>query len=183
MKISKENKVELFKSLASQPLYEVGVAYNMDRFYKNKVAIKNAVYKIYNDIRHKPEDYGLAIETVNLVVDAVQNRSAAPSTSLQVDNTKLETKELLGNIQGKTLRLLDRRLDLLSKSKKKLESVSLTQLGTLAGIIFDKNQIIKGEATQHVAVHAKIDKDMSPDQLIEFVQKTREGHFEENTKK
>ena len=183
MKLTQETQVELFKSLASTHLYEAGVNYNFDRFYKNKTSVKNAVYKIYNNIKNNPQDYGVTMETAELVAKAVSGRSAAPGARQVIDVSKLDTKEVLATLQGKSMNLLNKKLDAIGKSRKKLDAVSLSQLGTITGILFDKNQIIKGEATQNIAVHAKIEKDMSPEALMELVQKERESNFVQNTQK
>ena len=49
-------------------------------------------------------------------------------------------------------------------------------LATTVGILFDKGQIIQGEATENVAVLAKIKSDMSPEEMMDAVLKMREIH-------
>ena len=63
---------------------------------------------------------------------------------------------------------------MLNKSRKALNQQSLPALTTAFAILFDKSQIIKGEATEHVAVMGKIDSDIKPEQAIDMVLKMRE---------
>ena len=42
---------------------------------------------------------------------------------------------------------------------------------------FDKSQIVRGQATEHIAMKAKITKDLSPTERLELVMKYREKNI------
>jgi hypothetical protein len=181
MTLSEEKKGLLFKMLASKSIYETGVEFGLDKHYKDSTAVKNAVYRIYRQVCTDPGKFSITPETVQLVSDIVSNRSVVTKT----ETTLREKKDELANADFKTIllngrqsayRLLQSKMERIGSSKKRLDEVNVSSLAQVFGILFDKAQIIQGEATENVAVLAKVDKDMNPDDAIAMVLKSRELH-------
>ncbi len=174
MKLSEETKAEIFKKLASKPTLEVGVEFGLDKFFKNTRAVRNKVYATYQQVRQNPDFYKVGPDVVALVEQAMSARAVEGSTSNAVVDDKTEIKEIVTNIRDKTFKLIDKKLDRVSKSRAKLDAISFKDLGIIACISFDKTQILKGESTENIAVLAKIDKNLSPEEMIALVLKNRE---------
>lgn len=176
--LTNEKKGFIFKMLAHKPFYETGIEFGFDKHYRDANSIKGAMYRIYTQVRAEPSKYGVSQETVDLVVDIVSKRSTAnylPTLREQNDaKENIDIKELVLSGRQKAMILVHRKLEMIGKSKKKLNETNLGTLATVAAILFDKGQIIKGEATENVAVLGKIDTNMSPDQALDMVLKMRE---------
>lgn len=168
----------LFKMLASKTLYETGIEFGFDKHYKDERAVNNAVYKIYLAVKNEPEKYLITQEVVDMVVANVSNRNMGKRDGVLKEKNqaldKQDIKELVITGRKKALELVHMKMERLGKSNKKLDEVPITALAQAFGILFDKGQIIQGMATENVAVLAKIDKDIKPEDAIEMVLKMRE---------
>ena len=177
LNLTDDQKIGLFKALANKSLYEVGVDFGFEKHYSNPKSIKAKVYQIYSQIKSEPEKFTIQKETVDLVVNAVSSRSIAPVK----DNPKItelednDIKTLSLSNRDLTATILRKKLIKLDKSKKALDNISLPQLATTFGILFDKAQIIQGQATEHIIQLSKIDADLSPEKAMEMVLKMREA--------
>ena len=182
LKLNEAKKAALFKKLATNTLLKVGMEMELDKHYKSMESMKTAVYKIYNEVRATPSVFGISDDTVDLVVSNVSKRSVSaggegrqPETlreEMEIKTTDIKSMIVSG--RNTAMGLINKKLDYLQRHPKALKETSITQLGTLFGIIFDKGQIIQGQATEHVAVMSKIDKNMKPDEAITRVLRMRE---------
>lgn len=163
MELTKDQQVELVKSLATKSMLEAGTAMGLDTQYKDSRAIRNAVTSVYKKIQKKPEEYGLTQEVLELIMKSVSDRKIATITPQKPVKVE-EDLDMTGLLQGaaeKSLKLINLKLDRLSRNKKNLDRISFAQLNTIAGTAIDKSRLIAGEATEHIAMIAKVDKDMS----------------------
>lgn len=189
MRFGKEKEVEIFKALAQKSALQVGLDYGFDKVYKDNRAIRNAVQNIYTRLKNNSSEYGLTNEVVEIVENGMAERKKAlvgitqPSLADKKDHEPLDIKDAMTAIRDKTFNLINQKLDMLSSSKKKLDNISFKELGVIGGIAFDKTQILKGEATEHIAVVAKIDDNVSPEQALDIALRSREATVEGNTKK
>lgn len=176
MRITDNQKVEIFKALASKPLYEVGLDFGLNEYYKKPASVKNAVYRIYKEVKMQPEKFNISSETVEVITGVVGNRIVAskepvhPDSPEDFDFTTITTKT-----RDKALGILGKKLDRINASRSKIDKVSVGELAKVFGILFDKGQIIQGQATENIAmlsVHIK--DDLSPDDAIGMVLKMRE---------
>lgn len=168
--------------LAEKPLYETGVAFGLDKQYSTAVAVKNKVYRIYQEVKKDPEKYGLSPDLCDTIVTLVSNRGAekAQGPSLYEQKEVQAAKEgdindliLTGRV--KAMKLVHKKLDMM-QTRKAVKDVSLPQLVTAAAILFDKGQIVSGQATENVALMAKIDGNIPPEQALDLIIKMREAH-------
>ena len=180
MQLTDDKKAALFRKLASSTLYDVGIEFGLDKHYKNATGVKNRVYAIYKDVVLNYEKYSVHPDTVDLVKSAVSSRKVAvgtQSTTLAEKNVEIQTKDIKALTTGSrdsAGRLIANKLDYLEKHPRALEKESLVNLGKIFGILFDKSQIISGQATEHVALMGRIDANMTPEEAIQAVLRSRE---------
>ncbi len=192
MRFGPEKQAEIFKKLAYKSAYQVGLEFGLDKVYSTPKVIRDVVNGIRYTVRNNPDkyrDYGITDEVIRIVDEAAKQRNVAPgankrSLAEQRDIEDVDIKHLMKNVRNKAFVLIDKKLDILGKSRKKLEKVSFKELGTVAGISFDKMQILNGEATEHIAMKAKIDtKNMTPDEILEKISELRQANSEKNKDK
>lgn len=178
MKLTPEQEVAIFRSLAFKSALETGLEFGFDKHYKDNKAVRNAVTVLYQKVRKEPAKYGVGTDVVQLVCDAMAHRSITKATrevsaaEKEIDSGDIKT--MLIGVRDKTLRLIDRKLTRAGKSNKRLDAISFRDLGTIAGIAFDKAQIIQGQATEHVALMGKIEGNIDPEKAIDLVLRMRE---------
>lgn len=186
MKLDDAKKGLLFKMLGNKTLYEVGVEFGFDKKYKDVRAVNNAVYRVYQQVKAEPSRFMITDDVVEIVVANVSNRNLGKREGVLREKTevldKQDIKELTISGRKKALDLLHMKMERLATSKKRLDEVPITSLAQTFGIIFDKAQIIQGMATENVAVLAKIDKDISPEEAIKLVLHMRDINNAEKEK-
>ena len=185
LKLTTEQRIGLFHILASKTIYDVGIEYGFDKHYKDSKAIKGAVYRHYAEVKNNPEKYGVSTDTYDLVVNAMASRAvASPKSEMKAREKKdlegLDIKDLILSNRDKISILISKKLD--SISQKELKKMSLKDFGTLFGILFDKGQIIQGQATEHIAHLSKIEDGLSSEDLLDAVIKQREHAVENQSK-
>lgn len=186
MKFGKEKEAEIFKKLAYKSCAEVGIEYGFDAVYPKRSQITTAVNNIKTKVRNNAEEYvehGITPEVVEMVQKAAESRNVAPQHRREALQ-KLEIDSDIVNVLTKgrdtVFALMNRKLDILAKSKKELAKTSLKELSVAGGILFDKAQLLKGEATEHIAVMAKIDKNITADDALKMVSEMRESNSQAN---
>lgn len=91
-----------------------------------------------------------------------------------------EMIELAKETRNTTLQILNKKLMMLNNDPEQLSKINLATLATAFGIMFDKNQLMDGMATQNINIHQKIDITMSSEDAIKELNKYREGYSEDN---
>lgn len=187
--ITDEKKGLIFKMLAQMPLYEVGVEFGFDKQYKDATAVRNIVYRIYQQVLKDPEKFSVSKDVVEVVTSVVSNRSVASKESTlreKQDQAILDSrdiKEVVVKVRDQALDLVQRKMQLIGSSKKRLDEANISSLAQVFGIIFDKAQIVQGQATEHIAVLGKVDKDIKPDDAINMILKFREVNVADKDRK
>lgn len=175
----------IFKDLTLYSRYQTGVNAGFDKIYKNKNSIVSAVQRIYDEVRKNPERFVVSVDLVDAVNRAMKERSIMKQTvvggqaptDLQIIEPKLdemEVKQLVERGSQKAWVALNKKLDLTLKSSRLMRNTSVSSLATVAGIAFDKRQITRGEATEHISLKAKISENLTPSQKLEMVLSMRE---------
>lgn len=180
MELTVVQEAEIAKALAYKSSYEVGLQFGFDKHYKDSKAIRNSVMNIYRKVKKSPEKYSVSTEVLSVVADAMGHRNIlGAKKEIAVAEKEIEggsIRDLVVGVRDKSWRLIDRKLQRASKSNKRLDAVSFRDLGTLAGISFDKSQIITGQATEHIAVMSKIEGNIKPEDALDMVLKMREAN-------
>ena len=191
LNISKKGAI--FRSLASNSYIDAGLEHNLDKHYANRNSIRNAVYRVYQEVLVEPGKFGISDEIVDLVKDGLKARSinkgkkATPAendaAAIKEDMSPVNSGDIKAIVTGgrnKAAMLIDKKMDILLKSPKKLDAEKISSLATVFGIFFDKAQIVQGEATENIAVLAKnIDENMTSEEAMESLLKFREKTMED----
>jgi hypothetical protein len=182
--IPKKKRPELVELLKTHSFAEAGDVLGLEKVLKNKTNVRNTIRRVWEDIKEKPEDNGVSREKVKEVHEILDMRrinkgGAKKQVITPLNNSLAEVgfKDLVSGVQDTrdaTLMLVRKKLNLLNSDKEQLKKMNLATLTTAFGILFDKSQIAKGEATEHIAIHAKISQDMSPEDRIAAIAKIRE---------
>lgn len=180
MELTLEREAEIVKALAYKSSYEVGLQFEFDKHYKDSKAIRNSVMNIYRKVKKSPEKYNVSTEVLSVIADAMGHRNVlGAKREVAVAEKEIEggsIRDLVMGVRDKSWRLIDRKLQRASKSNKRLDAVSFRDLGTLAGISFDKSQIINGQATEHIALKSDIPGNIDPVAALDLVLRMREAN-------
>lgn len=186
LSLTPEKKALITKMLKDKTAYEVGLAFELDKHYKNAATMIATVSKIYNQVKNNPEKYAMDPMIIKEVEAKVNSRRAVSvrgeegvaerKTLRQITDEKknMKIEDIALDNRAKAAALLSIRLDDYLNSKKHRSKIGLGELAKVYGITFDKGQIVEGKATDHVAMMAKIDGDMTPGEAIDVVMKMRE---------
>lgn len=187
--LNDEKKGIIFRMLAEKGLFETGVHFGIDAQYANATAVKNKVYRIYQEVKKDPNKYFVSPDLCDAITAIVSARGVdkVAQPSLREKQEVQEAKdndinELIMSGRVKAMKIVHRKLDMVGKSRKEIKAANLGQLVTAAAILFDKGQIVSGLATENVAVMAKVDGNMSPEAALEMVLKMREINVAEKDK-
>lgn len=187
MKLSRQQELDIFRKHAHKSSLEIGYEYGFEKHYKDGRAVRSAVYAVYHKVKNNPSKYHLDKGAVEVVRESMKQRGLSKGNPGPVqkeqDIDKSDIHSLVKGVRDTSFYLINKKLDKAARSKKQLEAISLSQLGTIAGIAFDKAQVLAGEATENIAMKAKISKDMSPDDLLDLTLKQREQAVSKNTGK
>lgn len=168
--------------LKTKTLYEAGLEFELDKHYKDSRSVKAGVYQYYRKVRMEPEKYGIPADEMQSIVTRLQSRVLPATVEAKSLREKLDDEankpfpELVLSGRVKAMKLLHAKLDRIARSKKQIDDVNLSTIATTAGILFDKGQIISGEATENVAVLAKVKDNMTAEEAIDAVMRMREAH-------
>lgn len=174
---------KMYLDLKDMTYLEVGYKYGLDRFYASENSMKGAVGKCIQFVLENPNRYEISNEKILEVEAATRKRSAV---AVQAERgTTVREKRDLGKIKGindlvtnardLAAELVLTKLRQLNGSKSALKKESIVSLAKVMGILVDKGQILRGEATQNIAVLSRhIKSDISPEEAIKAIIETRE---------
>lgn len=179
-------KAAIVKALATKSSFAVGREFGLDKVYGSVSSIRQCVLNIFKQVADNPEKYGVTNEVIALVQQAMKDRRKSPQrvtgqgTSLYhqakaADAVNKDMKELIDHGSKKAWVLLNRKLDAALSSPAAFKRLSLKELGFIAGVSFDKRQMVRGEATEHIMLKAKISEDLSPTQKLQLILEMRES--------
>lgn len=194
MDLTDEKKGIIFRMLAEKPLYETGLSFGLDKYYPTATAVKSKVHRIYQEVQKHPDRYMISQDLVDTIVGIVSHRNPegkgfnahAPSLR-EVQEAKAADENDISKLvlagRAKAFNLLHKKLDMVGRNKKSLGEVSLAQLTTTAAILFDKGQIVQGQATENISVLAKIDDNISPADAMKAILAMRDQNIIAKEKK
>lgn len=177
--IPDKTKGEMYKALANKSYAQVAVDFKIDIHYKDATGYRNAVYRIAKEVEASPEKYGVTPEVVEIVkVSAEERKSRGNQPLAEMNDSAIldftDTKAVTLGGRNKAAELLHKKMDMINGSRRLLEKENLVSLAKVFGIFFDKAQILQGQATENIAIKAKITKDMSPDEALDQLLNMRE---------
>lgn len=180
--IDSVDKVRFFKSLVSKNFSEAGAEIGLDKTYTNPNSLRGSAYRLYRIILGQAESLGIGPDIVELVSQAIERRKVMggtePKELIDMNHSSIinpeDTKQVILGGRNKAAMLLHKKMDRLAASKKLLDATTLTQLATTFGIFFDKAQILQGQATENIAVMAKIKDNITPEESLSMLLQMRE---------
>lgn len=92
-----------------------------------------------------------------------------------------ELVEMSKDVRNKAVKLLDKKLSMLDQDDDALMKMSMKDLATAFGILFDKAQLASGLSTENIAIHTKIDVNLSSEQALDELSKLRDAITQQNT--
>ena len=174
--LTDDQKRAIFKALANNSQVKVGLDFGLDRHYKGNVGVMNAVSRIYKEVKEDFNRFLITPEVAELVELGMKDRfQRRHSGIVPLTDPNVSEKDLVLEAKRKAWVLLNQKLDYLAKNKKAFRNESIMSLAKLAGIVFDKSQIVRGEATEHIALKAKIDPNITSQEAIEQLLRYREA--------
>jgi hypothetical protein len=175
------DRKRFFKALVTKNFSEAGTLIGLDKKYTNASSLRATSYQLYQDILANDLDkLGIDKEVVEIVTSAIEARKSSPGREItEVNNADLlvpeDTKGVIIGGRNKAAMLLHKKMDRLSKNKKLLDATTLTQLATTFGILFDKAQILTGQATENIAMMSKVSLNgLTPEETLELLINNRE---------
>jgi hypothetical protein len=166
MTLTPEKKAAIATMLLKKSAYDVGIEFELDKYYKNSATMISTVSRdlmVQVELAVKARTYKIEGQgervTLRQLADEKKNK---PIAEIALDN------------RSKASALLNIKLDDLLYNKKARAKVSIGEMAKVYGITFDKGQIVEGKATDHVAMMAKVEGNMSPSEAIDIVLKMRE---------
>lgn len=189
-KLTKKDKLKIFNDAAKYSYLDVGRVNDLEEWYSSDASMRAAVGRIVRDVGEHPESYGISSDKVKMVKEIIDERkqSGKNQAAKVYEKKKVEAymdkpiEEIVTSNRNKLSAIMNKKADMLLKDEKQLKETSLSQLSTAFGVMFDKGQILRGEATEHIAFQGNISQDMDPNEAIEAVVKMRESNVEQNNK-
>lgn len=177
----REKTKEIFMLLLEHTPIQVGYLVGLDSLYTTDASIRSGIYKAYQYVLEDPKKYDIPMETVAEVEKRMKERTIGPAKAkAEKKQAKRElqqasTNELIVSSTDRTLALIHQKLDDMERTGA-LKNVKITDLVKVFSTMFEKVQIVRGEATQNIAILSKsISNDMSADDALEQVLHGRES--------
>lgn len=184
MRVTNKQKKEIFQDLARVSAHQAGIRAGLDKSYSNKWSLIAAVRRLAKEVQDNPKKFNISEDMLELVLSGLKERKTTKSIIVgqsikaepEVLDADLTVQSLVDSGSRKSLLLLHKKMDMIDGSKKQLEKVPIAALSTVVGIMFDKRQITKGEATEHVTLQAKLPKDLSNEEKMKMILEWRDKH-------
>lgn len=178
MALLEEQAGEIFRCLENKTYLETAYEFGLDRYYSSEDSMKSAITKAYNIALDNPSKFGLTMEEAAFIQGKIQGRNIGrkdPETvreakeiaALDISTQINETRDLVAG-------LVRKKLEFLNRNPKALKEEKLKDLGWLLGVLFDKGQIVAGQATEHIAVMSNIPEHIDPAEAMKAIMKMRE---------
>lgn len=167
----------MFLNLEEKSLLEVGYLFGLDRYLKTEGSIRSAVSRARNLVLQEPEKYGVSMEKVAYIQGLLNGRAIVQKPETLREERSLETMDISTMVvdsRNLATKLVKKKLDHLDQSPKALAEMSLKELIGAFHILFDKGQIIQGQATENIAVLSKININLNPDEALAAIMRMRE---------
>lgn len=188
--LSDKQKAEMYMLLGKMSAYDAGIALGLGKRLTTANSVRGVVAKVKIEVEDNPErflPYGVNKKVYAQVNSASEERQALVhkvDKQLAEKDAKddVQLKDLILDGRKQAFTILMRKLKLINSSKKRLDDANVSSLAQVFGIIFDKGQIIQGQSTENIAMMAKVDSNMTPQQLMQAVLGVREQIIESKNK-
>ena len=101
---------------------------------------------------------------------------------LEIDSKQLALDEARRKVaRSVEAELLNKKLRMLDEDDDALMKMSMKDLATAFGILFDKAQLAQGLSTENIAIHTKIDVNLSSEEALDELTRLREAITQQNS--
>ncbi len=138
---------------------------------------KEAVFDVFGQEEIDRQKHNEKMRRQMMRVRGVEPLVQVPSQELRKIDSK-EMVEMSQDTRNVALQTLNKKLIELYTDEEALSKVNLATLATVFGILFDKTQLMRGLATENIAIQAKIDINMTSDDALKELNKMRESYNE-----
>ena len=184
--LTTKQKTTLVKDLIKFSKYQAGIKIGLT--YKKKRSLLSTVDRILKEVRQDPKKFKISDEVLEMIGTSLKERNVVKVSKMGQETPespedgldKLTIKQLAQVGTHQALVLINKKLKMLYKSKSKLGKESLTGLAKTMGILFDKRQISRGEATEFISMQARIENldKMSNEDKLTLLLNTRQKNLE-----
>ncbi len=171
---------KMFLALKDKSLIEVGYLFGLDRWYKNEASMKSAVMRAYSTVLENPKQWDIEEKEAGLIQGIVQSRNVnkkEPETLRETQKGDILSEVL--QARDISVRLMKKSLEYLEKHPKALKTQNIVSLAKVMGILFDKGQIVSGQATENIAVMSNLPDKIDPIEAMKAIMSMRESTLAE----
>lgn len=178
----------IFLHLEDHSNIEVAYLFGMDRYFTSESSMRSAVTRAYNLVLDNPMQHDIPPEKAAYIQGLVTARQINPKkdkdTSVRDQNEidALDISKATLTARNLTTKLLIDKLKWLDEHPRALQEESIVNLAKVFTTLFDKGQILQGQATEHIAVLSNIDAKMDPDEALKAIMQMRENTIAKRAK-
>jgi hypothetical protein len=168
---------KMFLALEAKSHTEVAYEFGLDRYFTSEGSMRSAVTRAYNTVLENPSTYDILPEKAAYIQGIVTSRAIVkkPETIRKVKEIEnMDIATIMLSTRDLAAGLVRRKLEYLDTHPQALKEEKLKDLGRLLGVLFDKGQIIAGQATEHVLMMSSIPDHLDPDEALAAIMKMRE---------
>ena len=175
----------------NRPIIQVVKRYNLDTIYGDQAKARYALSVFINQALESPEltfrIFGVPKE---VMYKLLENKAVIAREKTAVDLKHLNSEIVEGVNPSSLVKLNTETINKMTATRlmemlgDKTKKIPFQSLSWLFAVTSDKIRLYSGEATQNIAIHAKIDvKGMTTDEIVKQLLKGREKHLSSLPKK
>lgn len=111
------------------------------------------------------------------------NNGVAVVKEKKAEIRKMDTAEMVEmakDTRNLAIRVLNNKLIMLETDEEELKKTNMATLATVFGILYDKAALAAGMATENIAIHSKIDINITSDKALDELNRMRERFNQEH---
>ncbi len=179
--LTKEQEVNLFKSLIRKTYKEAGYEFGLHLMYPNNdVKIVSVINVLVKRMIRAPELWGLSQDVVDVVKEAIESRSIRKGgKAISEANIQEESfRDKLDVMRDTVAEIISKKLKKYNTAKG-VDEIAIRDLKDLLAMTIDKSRLLRGESTENIKKLSVIDTDnMNPKDALTIVMKAREALIE-----
>lgn len=175
--LTKDQEALMFKSLAFKTYKEVGYDYGVQYMFPgNDIKVTSYVHRIAEKIKKAPELWGISVDAVEVIQEALDSRSIKNNPGIKSDIALQEEsfRDKLDGMRDTVAEIITKKLKKFNTSKG-IDNVQLRDLKDLLAMAIDKGRLMRGESTENIKKMSPLNvEDMSPEDALKVVMKARD---------
>ena len=168
----------IFLAIEEKSYAEVAYMFGLDRYLANESSMRSAIMRAYNLVLDNPSKYDITQDKAAFIQGKVAGRAMIkkkPETIRQEAEMKaMDIGAQIKHSRDLVTRLLTQYLEWLDKNPKELKKQKIRDIAWVVGVLFDKGQIVSGQATEHIAVMSNLNDKMDPEEALKAIMQMRD---------